>query len=375
MRQKLRIAVIKKTMSNRFIVIMAGGRGERFWPQSRLKKPKHLLPIVGDKPMLVQALDRLGNLVPKENILIITNIEQRDAVLEVCPQLTADQVIGEPIGRDTAAAVGLATVIIQNKCENGVYAILPADHVIEDSYGFQKILDTAFQAAEQENGLVTVGIKPTYPATGYGYIHKDSVQCEINSQKVYAVKRFVEKPNLDTAQSYLDSGEYYWNAGMFIWKTSTIADELKTHTPVLWDALLKISDGIKNGGSLDQILEKNYSGLEKISIDFAVMEKAKKVLVIESAFDWDDVGEWPAVARHFPADENGNVQKGTVLINEGSGNIVINQDGHLTALIGVDDLIVVQTPDATLICPKNRAQEIKKVVKQITNSDDLKHLI
>ena len=359
----------------RYVVIMAGGKGERFWPQSRLRRPKHLLPIVGDTPMLTQTVERLGSVVPPERVLIITNTEQREAVIETCPMVPEANIIAEPVGRDTAAAVGLATVLVENRDADGCFAMLPADHVIGDDSGFRTILDAAFDAAEREDTLVTVGIQPSYPATGYGYIHRGEVQQEVDGRPVYAVRAFKEKPDRETAETYVDSGEYYWNAGMFFWRVPVISAEFEQHTPGLWKALDAIREGLQDGKPLEDLLAEHYPNLEKISVDFAIMEKAESVQVIESAFDWDDVGEWPAVERHYPKDENGNVIKGKVVIQEGSGNIVVNDGKHTTAVIGTEDLIIVQTADATLVCPKDKAQDIKKLVKTLAEDERYRHLL
>ena len=359
----------------RFVVIMAGGRGERFWPQSRLARPKHLLPIVGEKPMLAQTVDRLEGLVPPERILVITNKEQAAAVAEVCPMLPAGNIVAEPVGRDTAAAVALATVLVADRDPEGCFAMLPADAVIHDRDGFQSVLEAALVAAESEDALVTIGIHAAYPATGYGYIHRGSPCGKAGGRTVYAVQRFKEKPDRETAAGYVASGEYYWNAGMFIWRVPVIAREFAQHTPGLWEAIGAVRDGLAAGHPLPGLLEQHYPGLEKISVDYAVMEKASLVRVVESAFDWDDVGEWPAIERHFPKDAAGNVVRGKALIAGGSGNILVGDGRHLLALIGVDDLIVVQSGDATLICPKSKAQEIKGVVQSIADSPDLKHLL
>ncbi len=361
-------------MPNRYVVIMAGGKGERFWPQSRLKRPKQLLPIVGDAPLLTQTVTRLEGLVPAENILIITNQEQQAAVEEVCPMLPKENIIGEPVGRDTAAAVGLAMVLVAQRDPQATFAMLPADHVIHDAEGFQGILGTAFAAAEKEPVLVTIGIKPEFAATGYGYIHRGDEWANVDGRSVYQVKAFKEKPDAETAARYVESGEYYWNAGMFIWSVAAIDAAFTEFVPELYAALEKIAVALKAGENLDAVLEAQYSSLEKISIDYAVMEKARNVVTMESAFDWDDVGAWPAVARHFPADEAGNVTRGAAMVEGGSGNIVISPDGHLTAIVGADDLIVVRTADATLVCPKSKAQDIKKLVKRISDDEQWKTL-
>ncbi|QXD24234.1 NTP transferase domain-containing protein [Opitutia bacterium ISCC 51] len=362
-------------MSNRYIIIMAGGRGERFWPKSRLARPKHLQPIVGETTMLAQTVERVSELVPAENLIIITNAEQRDIILEDLPQLSPDQVIGEPVGRDTAAAVGLATVLVQAKDPDASYAILPADHVIHDGESYRMVLERAFVAAEDTGALVTIGIKPTEPATGYGYIHFGEVLAEANGAPVYKVQQFVEKPDLPTAQDYLDSKEYFWNAGMFIWRASAIDAELKKQTPELCEGLQKIALGLASGQSAESVMEEVYPTLKKISIDFAVMENATNVAMVESAFDWDDVGAWPAIERHYPKDADGNVGKGTTIFSEASNNIVVSEGGHLTAVIGAEDFIIVHTKDATLVCHKDKAQEIKAVVNQLGKSDDFKHLV
>jgi mannose-1-phosphate guanylyltransferase len=342
---------------------MAGGRGERFWPQSRLKKPKHLLPIVGDKAMLAQAVDRVLGLVPPENIFIITNTEQREAVLEICPEVLPSQVVGEPVGRDTAAAVGLAAVLVQERNPEGAFAILPADHVIHDTEGFQKTLALGFEQAEQGEYLVTIGIDPTEPATGYGYIHRGEQASSKNP--VFKVQRFVEKPDLETAKGYLASGEYAWNAGMFVWKALTVRKSISKYVPELEASLTAIQAELSSGKELSTVLALHYPDIQKISIDFAVMEKADNVLTIPAAFDWDDVGEWPAVARHYEADAGGNVSRGKSVLKDSSGNIIFSDEGHLVALLGVDDLIVVRTEDATLVCHKDQAQKIKELVSVV----------
>ncbi len=361
-------------MPEKYIVVMAGGRGERFWPQSRLRCPKHLLPIVGEKSMLGQTLDRLEGLVPTENIFVITNAEQRDAVLEVCPELKPENVIGEPVGRDTAPAVGLAALLVKRRNPEAVFGILPADHVIHDAAGFQRVLQAGFDAAAAEPVLVTIGIQPDYPATGYGYIHKGEQWTAFGDLPVYRVQRFVEKPDLDTAQGYLDSGEYFWNAGMFIWSVKTVEAAFAAHSPSHSKDFSAMNDALDAGTPLDEAMAKFYPEMEKISVDFALMEKADNVVTIPSAFDWDDVGEWPAVARHHKPDGDGNVLKGTAMVHSGANNIVISSGQHLTAVVGADDLIVVHTDDATLVCPKSRAQEIKALVKEVGATEALKHL-
>lgn len=344
---------------------MAGGRGERFWPQSRLKKPKHLLPIVGDAPMLAQTVERLKGLVSPEQVFVITNAEQRDAVLESCPELLADKVIGEPQGRDTAAAVGLAALLVESTDPGAAFALLPADHVIADGAGFRKVLAGAFEAAEQKNVLVTIGIRPDSPSTGYGYLKQGPSAGDLSSLPVHQVECFVEKPNLEKAEKYLEDGGYFWNAGMFVWRPEVILSAIAEHVPQLSTGLDELSAKWKDCGSLKEAMAAVYPALEKISIDFAVMEKARDVVMLESAFDWDDVGEWPAISRHYPADNSGNVFKGNGSALKASGNLTYAEPGHTITLLGVKDLIVVQSADATLVCHKDCAQEVKALAQQV----------
>jgi len=362
-------------MAKRYVVIMAGGRGERFWPESRLARPKQLLPIVGERPMLAQTVDRLEGLVPPEDVFVITNAEQCAAVREACPALDPAKVIGEPTGRDTAAAVGLATVLVRREVPDAVFAMLPADAVVHDAAGLRATLESAFCTAEAEPVLATVGITAAFPATGYGYIQKGGKRGDYAGREVFDVKRFVEKPDSATAESYLASGDYFWNAGMFIWSAGSIAAELEASTPALWSALQAIDRGLAEGRDLDGLLAEHYPNLEKISVDYAIIEKANSVVMVESGFDWDDVGEWPAVARHYPADRNGNVVRGTAEIEDSRNNIVYSRDpSHLVALLGVEGLIVVRTEDATLVCRKEEAQKVKALVNKIGANEALKHL-
>ena len=355
-------------MNDRYVVIMAGGRGERFWPQSRLKRPKHLLPIVGDSPMLSQTVARLHGLVPPERVFVITNAEQREAVLESCPALLPERVIGEPEGRDTAAAVGLAALLVEEEAGDAAFALLPADHVIEDGEGFRSVLGSAFEAAEGSGNLVTIGIKPTFPSTGYGYLCRGKDLEGAAGRPVSQVDRFVEKPNLQKAEEYLHAGNYFWNAGMFVWRPSVILSSIREHAPSLSSGLDELRERWKSHGQLEEAMSSVYPSLDRISIDFAVMEKAEGVVMLESAFDWDDVGEWPAIARHYPSDPEGNVFKGSGVGVDSNGNLAFSEDGHCIALLGVKDLIVVQSGDATLVCHKEHAQQVKDLARLVSEA-------
>jgi len=352
-------------MPQQFIVIIAGGKGERFWPQSRARRPKHLLPIVGTKPMLAQTLDRVRSIVSSKNTYVITSAVQEKAVREVCSKLPKENIIAEPVGRDTAAAVALAAAVIAARDPEGVFAVLPADHIIHDAAAYQRDLKAAFAAASSAEVMVTIGIAPTEPATGFGYIQKGEKWKNFDRRPVFKVKRFVEKPSLEVAQGYLASGDYVWNAGMFVWSVPVVFAALAAHAPELNAGLAPIRAALAKGKPLTPVLKKIYPKLVKISVDYALLEKSANVVVMPSSFDWGDVGSWPAVPDHYPKDAAGNVSKGLVIIEQGKNNIVLSSDGHLTAVLGADDLIVVNTPDATLVAPKSKAQEIKLLLKRI----------
>jgi mannose-1-phosphate guanylyltransferase len=352
-------------MSQRFIVIIAGGRGERFWPQSRTACPKHLLPIVGKKPMLLQTLDRVSGLVPRKNILVITSAAQEKAVRKVCAALPKANIVAEPVGRDTAPAVALAAALVSARDPKGVFAVLPADHVIHDCKAYQSDLKTAFAAAEKADVMVTIGIRPTEPATGFGYVQRGPEWESFGQRCVYTASRFVEKPNLATARKYLTSGDYLWNAGMFIWRASTIEAALHSFAAELHSGLAPVRTALAKGRALGPVLKKVYPTLNRISIDYAILEKSDNVVVLPSSFDWDDVGAWPSVSKHLSADEGGNVHRGLAVTEQASHNIVYSEGGHLVAVLGVDNLIVVHTKDATLVCSKEKSQDIKALLKKV----------
>lgn len=354
--------------SEPYVVIIAGGKGERFWPQSRAARPKHLLPVVGSTPLLAQTLKRVKSLVPAKNTFVITSAIQAREVAKVCRGLIpAANVVAEPAGRDTAAAAGLAAAIVGARAPQGVFAVLPADHVIHDDKAYAADLRAAFAAAGSADVMVTIGIPPTEPATGFGYIQRGAEWGRVGkaAKVVYDVKRFVEKPKLEVAESYLKSGDYVWNAGMFVWSVPVVEAAFAAHAPELDAGLKKIRAALKKKQPLAAVLKKTYPTLVKISVDYALLEKSSNVVMIPASFDWDDVGAWPAVAKHFKADAAGNVARGEVIVEQGSGNIVFGEGRHLVTLLGVDDLVVVHTADATLVMPKAKAQEIKALLAKV----------
>lgn len=352
-------------MPQNFVVIIAGGKGERFWPQSRAHRPKHLLPIVGTKPLLEQTLDRVRSIASPKNTFVITSAVQAKAVREVCHKLPADNIIVEPMGRDTAPAVALAAAVVGARDPQGIFAVLPADHVIHDGKSYERDLRAAFAAATEKPVMVTIGIEPTEPATGFGYIQRGDKWKSFDRRPVYQVKRFVEKPSLEVAQGYLKSGDYVWNAGMFVWSVPVVETALQQFAPELHAGLQPVRTALAKKRPLASVLKKVYPTLTKISVDYALLEKSTNVVVLPSSFDWDDVGAWPAVPRHYDKDTAGNVTRGLAIIEDGSNNIVFCEDGHLTGVLGASDLIIVHTKDATLVAPKSKAQEIKKLLKRI----------
>jgi len=347
-------------MSERFAVIMAGGKGERFWPLSTSKHPKQLLALVGDKPLIAQAVDRLEGLMPPENVFVVTNADLIDATRAAAPQLPPENVVGEPMGRDTAAAVACGGALVKARDPNGVFAVLTADQVMGDLDIFSATLRGGMELAEQNDILVTIGIEPIFPSTGFGYIESGETFQSSEGVEFRKAVRFVEKPDEATATEYLKTGKFYWNSGMFIWSISSLEKAFATSCPEMAELLASLT-GYAQKGKMVEGMDATYPHLEKISVDYALMEKADNIVMACGTFAWDDVGSWPALESHFPQDESGNTNIGQVETLNAEGNIVYSKD-HLTAVIGVKDLIVVQADGVTLVCPKDRAQDIKQMV-------------
>lgn len=362
-------------MAERVIVIMAGGKGERFWPRSRLARPKHLLPIVGTRPMLAQTIDRLGGLVRPEDIHVITNAEQAEETLRVAASLPRGNVIAEPAGRDTTAVAALANLVAKRRSAGASLAILPADHVVHDEAGFRSTLEAAFEAVESEPVIATIAIRPTHPETGYGYVERGDLWREFRGHAVYRVRRFVEKPDLPTAEKYLLAGTYHWNGGIFVWSVPTFSAALERHAPDMARGFVEIEAVLARGADLAEAIGPVYPTLPKVSVDYAIMEKSTNVVTVPAAFDWDDVGAWPAIARHAAADADGNVTEGVAVVEGGKGNIVLSTAGHLTAVVGASDLVVVHTEDATLVVPVGMAQDVKRLVKRLAADPRHAHLL
>ena len=352
-------------MSHYYTVILAGGRGERFWPQSRQTRPKHLLPIVGDRPMVAQTVARLAGLTPPDRVFILTNVEHVAAIRAACPEIPAEQIIGEPVGRDTAPAAALAALLVRRRDPNGVVALLAADAAIHDAAGFRSVMGAVFATAARQEYIFTVGIPPAYPAIAYGYLQRGEKLGECEGHPWFRVGKFVEKPDLPKAERYLAEGGYWWNAGIFVARASLLEAAFLQYAPAIAAGMADLNTRLDSGVALPEALAAVYPNLTKISLDYAVMEKAANVAVFAASFDWDDVGEWPALVRHAQPDAAGNVARGDVALCEARGNLVLGEPGHLIALLGVEDLVVVHTPEATLVCPKSRAQELKKLLQVV----------
>lgn len=352
-------------MSNSiYALILAGGSGERFWPLSRRARPKQLLRLVAKQTLLEQTVARLDGLVAPERILILTNVDQEAAVRELLPQLPKENILAEPAKRDTAAAVALGAGWVAVRDHSATMIVLPADHVISDTAAFQKTLGDAAAAAEETGALVTIGVKPTWACPGYGYIEEGEavpLRSPGLEASVHRVVRFREKPNPDLAEAFLRKGNFRWNAGMFVWSVPSVLSEFNRHTPELASFISQL----RAPGKFEKTIRDRFSALPKISFDYAIMEKADRVLVVEAGFDWDDVGSWRAVAKYFKNDEEGNAANCEITTLDSTNNIVFNPDGTRVALLGVHNLIVVRTEDAVLICHRHQAERIKNLLGKL----------
>lgn len=338
---------------------MAGGRGERFWPVSVPERPKQFLQLTGNGTLLQQTVNRLAQVVPLQDVFVVTGEQFLDVAQDQLPELPAKNFIPEPVGRDTAPCIGLAAVWLEMLDPNALMFVTPSDHYIPDDRRFAVEVEAALRWAEETQGLVTLGIRPDRPETGYGYIEKGEAVGHSSGVGVHRVARFVEKPDRPTAEAYLASGRFLWNAGMFAWSVRTIREEIGRHLPELHAGL----ENLAASGSREELLARLpevFPHLPKISIDYGVMERSDRVYVIPSQLEWDDLGSWNAVARHSTPDANGNVLKGNVIAQD-CGNVFVQSGSRLVATLGVEDLIVVETQDAVLICSPERAQDVRKI--------------
>lgn len=343
-------------MDNLYVFIMAGGSGERFWPMSRTSMPKHLLRLLGDRTLLDEAVQRALRVVPANRVFVLTNHAQLEACRAAVPSLAKEQFLAEPAKRDTAPAAALATGFARARDAGAICALLPADSMIHDSDTFGRQLLAAAGAAGSSQALLTFSIPPTHAATGYGYLRLGGEIATVrNGSAVHEVERFVEKPDIDTAEEYVASGKYGWNAGMFVWRAETFLAECERLAPPLAAFIREFP-----AGDPTAYLAERFERLPRISVDFAIMEQASKVIAIKAEFDWDDVGAWTALPAHLGKNETENTLKGPHAILDSHNNIVVANSRHV-ALCGVSDLVVVETPDAVLVCHRNAVQRIKNL--------------
>jgi mannose-1-phosphate guanylyltransferase len=340
---------------------MAGGSGERFWPMSRAQTPKHLLRLLSDRTLVEETVRRIGSVVPPENIFVLTNEVQlpgtRAALQGLVP---AAQIVAEPAKRDTAPAAALATALVRARGgETAALALLPADAFIADAETFGRQLAVALPRAAGSSAILTIAIKPDHAATGFGYLEMGAERAGVAADVVREVKRFVEKPDAATAQRYVDSGQYAWNAGMFFWSVGTFLAEADREAPALAAFIREFPQGEFSG-----FLAERFPQLPKISVDYAIMEKARTVETLLARFDWDDVGLWTALPKHLKTDGDGNSSRGPIYVHNAANNITVS-NGRTIALCGVKDLVVVETADAVLVCHRDAVQDIKKIVQQL----------
>jgi mannose-1-phosphate guanylyltransferase len=369
---------------NRFALIMAGGRGERFWPLSRSRTPKHLLRLLGKRSFLQETVDRVLPLVPAKNVFVITTTAQLPEVRRQLPKIPRQNLVAEPVGRDTCAAVTLGAALVGARSTTGVMAVLPADHVIPDEKKFQQVLDDGFDLAARGQAIITIGIQPTEPATGYGYIRVGEALPPPPGVKAYRTcfhraEQFVEKPQFDRALEYVNSSQYRWNAGLFIWSFVTITEGLQKHQPEMYAACQRWFQVANQPAKLAKVLAREYPEIKRISIDYALMEHAQNVVVADGAFAWDDLGAWNALARHLKADPEGNCAVADFIHVDAARNLIYDARTKARrtpiAVVGLRDSILVQTDDAVLLAHKSQAQKVKELVRKLAEDARWKKLV
>ncbi|MDI6703342.1 MAG: mannose-1-phosphate guanylyltransferase [bacterium] len=338
-------------------IILAGGRGERFWPASRKKRPKQLLRITGDKTMLEETIERIEPLIPKTRILIVTSLDIAPSIRAIFPHA---KILAEPTGRNTLPAISLASLWVEKENKDGILVVLPSDHFIKDKDRFLKTLKAGVKYAEKLDCLITMGITPTRPETGYGYIEAGHEAGKEDDISVNRVNAFREKPEQETARSFIRKGNYFWNSGMFIFKVSTLIRAIQEHRPKLYENLMELKVHLGKR-TWKGALNRFYTQIESESFDYGIMEHAKNILVIKADFGWDDVGDFSALERIYDKDRDGNIHRGECALFETKDVIVLSE--NLVVTLGVKDLVVVNTKDVTFICNKKRTQDVKKVVE------------
>jgi mannose-1-phosphate guanylyltransferase len=358
---------------NKFATILAGGGGTRFWPLSRQVLPKQLLNISGNGIMLNDTIARFEGIIPLENTIVVTNRSQAELLEKIMhSSVQKRNILIEPTARNTAASILYAALFIEKSHGDSVMVVLPSDHYITDEAQFKKTLDEACTVAIETSQIVTIGIKPTFPSTGYGYISYRNKPTSTSPCAVYDVVEFVEKPNFQKAQTYLSSGHYLWNSGIFIWKTSVIIENFKRYLPRLYNTMLPLRDYLGTEEETAKINEI-FPTLQSISIDYGILERSDEVVVVSGDFGWNDIGSWDALGAIFPPDEFGNIVKANHIGIE-TRNSIVYGNGRLITTIGIDGLIIADTEDALLICPKDKAQAVKEMVDMLKEKGMLEYI-
>jgi len=350
-------------MSSNYCLIMAGGSGTRFWPRSRVKKPKQYLSLFGDQSLIQESIKRFAGFIPEESIYIVSAKSQKEVLEEQTIKLPKENLIFEPVGKNTLPAIGLAALFIAKRDPDGILIVSPSDHLIQNDELFRQTIESAVQIANEKDGIVTIGITPKYPATGYGYVQTAEEVKIGQAIKSYAVNKFVEKPNLEVATSYLKSGGFYWNSGIFVFKVSVFLESVQKYAPELYADLLRINDCIGTEG-YEKALDRIYNEVKSISIDYGILEKAKNVFLVQGDFVWNDLGSWEEVYKYDKKDENQNAHTGEVILLDTKKSYVYAPDS-LVAVVGLEGVIVVQEGNTILVCKRDRAEDIKAVVGEI----------
>jgi len=348
-----------------YAVIMAGGEGTRLWPASRGSCPKQFLSILGGDPLVVQTLDRLKDLVPPERVLCLINRRHQEVARRLLGGLPRENLIVEPRKRDTAPCIGLAAEIIRKRAGDQTIVCLPSDHIIQPSEGLRECLRHAESIVESDpQALYTIGIRPTFPATGYGYILRGEAVKEIDGQTVYEVAGFHEKPSMAVAEAYFDSGDYFWNSGIFFWRTDAVLEAIRRRLPELAEGLAQLVPDLDTP-RMEAALARVFPRLPRISIDYGILEQADRVRVVEGRFAWDDVGTWRILRGHVPADDHGNILQGKAVVMDSSACVLSSTGEHLVTALGVRDLIIVATPDATLVTTRDNVERVRDLVARL----------
>lgn len=349
---------------NRYAVIMAGGSGTRFWPLSRQKHPKQLLKLFSDRTLIEETVERISPIFPAENILVICNAEYSDLIRQALPKLPACNVVAEPAGRNTAPCIALAAEILIRRDPEAIMCVMPADHFIKDNQRFQKLLDASMKAAEKLDTLATIGIIPTMPHTGYGYIHAQEFSATIDDVAVLKAEHFVEKPGKLLAEEYLHEGHYYWNSGIFAWKCSVVLEEISQQLPDVFGPMNAFFQASMDPEKHAVEFERMFCGLPSISIDYGIMEKSRRVVLIRGDFGWNDVGSWDALEDVVPSDA-GNVIIGDKAILSENRRCIIYARDTVVACLGLEDVVVVAAGDSVLVAHKSQCQNVKQVVEKL----------